>query len=77
MAGATGSPEATAVNAIASYKPPADTYRAMPEDPPYRKNPSVADLMRKRAADEAVHAADGGPNNSKQDPAKLIPVWRT
>jgi hypothetical protein len=30
----------------------------MPEDHPYRKTPSVADLMRKRAADEASHAAD-------------------
>jgi hypothetical protein len=30
----------------------------MPEDHPYRKNPSVADLMRKRAADEAAHAAE-------------------
>ncbi len=30
----------------------------MPDDHPYRKTPSVADLMRKRAADEAAHAAD-------------------
>jgi hypothetical protein len=30
----------------------------MPEDHPYRKNPSVADLIRRRAADEAAHAAD-------------------
>ena len=29
----------------------------MPEDHPYRKTPSAADLMRKRAADEAAHAA--------------------
>jgi hypothetical protein len=30
----------------------------MPEDHPYRKNPSVADLMRKRAVEEAVVAAE-------------------
>jgi hypothetical protein len=30
----------------------------MPEDHPYRKNPSVADLIRRRAADEAAHAAE-------------------
>jgi hypothetical protein len=30
----------------------------MPEDHPYRKNPSVADLMRKRAVEEAVEAAE-------------------
>jgi len=30
----------------------------MPDDHSYRKNPSVADLMRKRAAEEAVREAD-------------------
>src|SRR5258708_37917027 len=30
----------------------------MPDEGPYRKTPSVADLMRKRAADEAAYAAD-------------------
>jgi hypothetical protein len=30
----------------------------MPDDHPYRKNPSVADLMRKRAAEDAVREAD-------------------
>jgi hypothetical protein len=30
----------------------------MPEDHPYRKNPSVADLMRKPAVEEAVEAAE-------------------
>src|SRR5258708_14030415 len=30
----------------------------MPDDHPYRKTPSVADLMRKRACDEAAAAAD-------------------
>jgi hypothetical protein len=30
----------------------------MPKDHPYRKNPSVADLMRKRAVEKAVEAAE-------------------
>jgi hypothetical protein len=30
----------------------------MPDDHPYRKPPSVADLKRKRVADEAGHVAD-------------------
>jgi hypothetical protein len=30
----------------------------MPDEPLYRKNPSAADLMRKRAADQAANAAD-------------------
>jgi hypothetical protein len=30
----------------------------MPEDHPYRKNPSVADLVRKRAVEKAVEAAE-------------------
>src|SRR5260221_10491333 len=30
----------------------------MPDDHPYRKTPSVADLRRQRAADEVAHAAE-------------------
>jgi hypothetical protein len=30
----------------------------MSDDHPYRETPSVADLMRRRAVDEAVRAAD-------------------
>jgi hypothetical protein len=36
----------------------------MPENRPYRKTPSVTDLMRKRAADEAAHAADEAARNA-------------
>jgi len=30
----------------------------MPDDHPYRKTPSVADIRQRRAAQEAVHKAD-------------------
>jgi hypothetical protein len=44
-----------------------NTCRAMPEEHPYRKTPSVADLMRKRAADEAAHAADRAARDAARE----------
>jgi hypothetical protein len=43
---------------IASPKRRLNTRRAVPDEHPHRKTPSVADLKRKRAADEVAHAAD-------------------
>jgi hypothetical protein len=55
----------------------------MLEEPPYRKTPNVADLMRKRAADEAARAADEAARkaalriverwNAERSPLWLVP----
>jgi hypothetical protein len=52
----------------------------MPEDHPYRKNPSVADLMRKRAVEEAVEAAERANQQAalavvERCNAELSPLW--
>src|SRR5258707_9676408 len=46
----------------------------MPEDHPYRKNPSVADLMRKRAVEEAVAAAERA---NQQAALAAVERWNT
>jgi len=46
----------------------------MPEDHPYRKNPSVADLMRKRAVEEAVAAAERA---NQQAALAVVERWNT
>jgi len=44
----------------------------MPDEPPYLKTPSAADLMRKRAADEAAHAADEA---ARQAALRIVERW--
>ena len=46
----------------------------MPEDHPYRKNPSVADLMRTRAVEEAVAAAERA---NQQAALAVVERWNT
>src|SRR5258708_946496 len=50
-----------------------DTSR-MPEDDPYRKNASVADLMRRRAVEEAVDAAESA---NQQAALVVVERWNT
>jgi hypothetical protein len=44
----------------------------MPEDHPYRKNPSVADLMRRRAVEKAVKAAERA---DQQAALAVVELW--
>jgi hypothetical protein len=52
----------------------------MPDDHPYRKNPSVDDLRRHRAADDAAHAADEAARSAalsvvERWNAERTPLW--
>jgi hypothetical protein len=46
----------------------------MADEPLYRKTPSAADLMRKRAADEAAHTADRAAHEAA---LRVIERWNT
>lgn len=46
----------------------------MPDEPLYRKPPSAADLIRKRAADEAAHAADRA---AREAALRVVERWNT